>query len=382
MASSKRVKADHPGVFYRMSKRIGGDGEERVYYIVFKKNGKFIEEKVGRQYADRMTSAKANNIRSDRIEGRRLSRKELRAEAEASKRSEAMRPTVGRLWDLYQQAAFDRKGLNTDRLRYEKHIAPVFANCSPDEITTLDVDKLRSKLLKAGRSPQTTKHVLALLKRVIRFGIKKSLCSAPDPSKLHFEMPKVDNKKTETLTQEQLRKYHEAMDKELDQDAVAFLRLALATGMRKGALMSLRWEDIDFDTGFILLRGEAAKKGASERIPLSGIARSILQTISRKDSPYVFPGRNGGQRKDFRKIAERVKKNAGLPPDFRPIHGLRHAFASFIASTGDVDLYTLQKLLTHGSPQMTQRYAHLADEALQRATKVVDTVIGRSQSES
>lgn len=41
-----------------------------------------------------------------------------------------------------------------------------------------------------------------------------------------------------------------------------------------------------------------------------------------------------------------------------------------MASSGAVDLYTLQKLLTHGSAQMTQRYAHLADEALQRAAAV------------
>ena len=41
-----------------------------------------------------------------------------------------------------------------------------------------------------------------------------------------------------------------------------------------------------------------------------------------------------------------------------------------LASSGEVDLYTLQKLLTHNSPEMTQRYAHLADEALHRAFSV------------
>lgn len=69
-----------------------------------------------------------------------------------------------------------------------------------------------------------------------------------------------------------------------------------------------------------------------------------------------------------------MKREAGLPGDFRPLHGLRHAFASFLASSGKVDLYTLQKLLTHNSPQMTQRYAHLADEALQRAASVADSI--------
>ena len=47
-----------------------------------------------------------------------------------------------------------------------------------------------------------------------------------------------------------------------------------------------------------------------------------------------------------------------MPSDFRPFHGLRHSFASMPASSGQVDMYTLQKLLTHKSPLMTQRNAH------------------------
>ena len=95
-----------------------------------------------------------------------------------------------------------------------------------------------------------------------------------------------------------------------------------------------------------------------------------MEKIERTGSPYVFPGRNGDQRADYKRISKRVKDRAGLPKDFRPLHGLRHTFASWMASTGAVDLYTLQKLLTHGSAQMTQRYAHLADEALLRAAAV------------
>ncbi len=56
------------------------------------------------------------------------------------------------------------------------------------------------------------------------------------------------------------------------------------------------------------------------------------------------------------------------------MHGLRHTFASALASSGRVDLYTLQKLLTHSSPYMTQRYSHLADEALLRAASVMGDI--------
>ena len=138
--------------------------------------------------------------------------------------------------------------------------------------------------------------------------------------------------------------------------------------------MGLRWDDLDFVRGFITLRGEIAKKGKTEVIPMTKAAREILEHITRSESPYVFPGRDGGPRHEFRRIAQRVKRKAGLPEDFRPLHGLRHAYASFLASSGQVDLYTLQRLLTHSSPQMTQRYAHLADETLQRAASISDNL--------
>ena len=56
------------------------------------------------------------------------------------------------------------------------------------------------------------------------------------------------------------------------------------------------------------------------------------------------------------------------------MHGLRHVFASRLASSGKVDLYRIQKLLTHKSPQMTQRYAHLSNEVLREASEVMDNI--------
>jgi integrase len=176
------------------------------------------------------------------------------------------------------------------------------------------------------------------------------------------------------MTIEQYAKFIKALDEEKDQDTVTFIRLALYTGMRKGALMALRWEDIDLDSRFITLRGESAKSGKTEKIPIADMVYSLLTSLKKTESPFVFPGRSGGQRKDFKRIAERVRDKAGLPKDFRPLHGLRHVFASRMASSGKLDLFTLQKLLTHNSPEMTQRYAHLADEALRRAAKVTDDV--------
>jgi integrase len=153
------------------------------------------------------------------------------------------------------------------------------------------------------------------------------------------------------------------------------MKMAYFTGMRRGELFKLQWQDVDFEPGFIYLRDP--KCGQDQKIPLNLLARELLQSHPRSDSPYVFPGRQGKQRVDINKQVNHIKQKAGLPKDFRPLHGLRHVYASMLASSGQVDLYTLQKLLTHKNPAMTQRYAHLSDEALKRASSVAGELISQ-----
>ena len=371
MAGSKREATKYPGVFYREVKRITGNGTEKVFYIVFKKDGKVFEEKVGRQYADDMSAAKASSIRAERIEGKRASRKEIRKAAEAAKEAAKNKVTIGKIWEEYQIIRATKKSLITDKYNFKNHLLE-FADKTPDEIFTIDIQRFRSRLEHEGLKPASIKHYIVLLRMLINWGIKQGMCPMPDPSKLHFDFPKIDNEKTEMLTEEQISAYFTALDKEKDQNLASLFRLALVTGMRKSALLNLQWNDCDFTNRIIILRGEVAKKGKTERIPMNDAAFTILQHIEKTDNPYIFPGKNGGPRKELRRMAQRVKREAGLPEDFRPLHGLRHAFASHLISTGKVSLYELQKLLTHSSTKMTQRYAHLADEALRKASEIAD----------
>jgi len=362
----KRHKTRYPGVFYREVGRLGGPGNEKVYYIVFKKGGKVHEEKVGRQLADDMTAARAARIRGERIEGKRLSRKEVR-EAQA-----VTKWTVDRLWQEYSAQKHYIKGLKVDRGRYENYLKRGLGHKEPLSIAQLDIDRLRIGLAKT-RKPQTVKHVLALLNRIINFGAKKGLC--PGLS-FKIELPKVQNKKTEDLTPEQLTRLLEAVEQDPNIQAANLMKMALFTGMRRGELFKLKWEDLDFDRGFIHIRNP--KGGQDHKIPLNPAVHQLLLAHPRTDSLFVFPGRQGKQRTDINKQVSRIKAAAGLPKDFRALHGLRHTYASMLASSGQVDLYTLQKLLTHQSPAMTQRYAHLRDQALRRASNLAGDLISQA----
>jgi integrase len=362
MPKQDRIKTKYPGVYCIVK------GNEKVFYIYYRRNGKQIEEKAGRQYADDMTAAKAAGIRADRSKGKELSNNARREKTKAAKLAEAGKMTLARLWEEYKSSKPDSKSINTDRGNFENHLKPDFGNREPHNIVRLDVDRLRIKLLKTLK-PQTVKHVLGLLKRIVHYGVARQLCQ-----NLNFELEpvKVDNQKTEDLNPEQLKRLLTEIDNSTDIEAANIMRLALYTGMRRGEMFKLKWNDIDFQRGFIAIKNP--KGGVSQKIPLNEQARQVLENHPRT-SEYVFVRPDGEPFTDIRRRVNPIKQAAGIPDDFRALHGLRHTYASMLASSGKVDLYTLQKLLTHKSPVMTQRYAHLRDEALKNASTLAGQII-------
>ena len=140
----------------------------------------------------------------------------------------------------------------------------------PQAITQMHVHRLRLNLSKT-LAPQTVKHLLRLLARIINFGVNKGLCPGLG---FKIEMPKVNNLVTEDLSPEQLSDLLTAIDQEPDPQAANFLRMILYTGLSRGELFKLQWQDVDFDRGFINLRGP--KGGTDAKIPLNPAARELL----------------------------------------------------------------------------------------------------------
>jgi integrase len=378
---AKRHKTRYPGIFFRNAKRIGSKvGIERIYYIVYKKDRKTFEEKAGRQYTDDMTAARASYIRTELIEGKRLTRKAKRQqeldlkEAEEAAAEEAALKEVGnwtiqKLFDAYMHGRAPGKSLTTDKGRYDKYLKIPFSDTEPKNILALDVDRLRIKLLKE-KSSQTVLHILNLLTWIINFGINNGLCSGLP---FHIKKPTVHNIVTEDLSSEQIKNLLTAIDSDLHPQAGPIMKLALFSGMRRSEMLKLRWKHVDFDRGFINIVDP--KGGPDQVIPLNDAARDLLEKHPHTKSPFVFPGRGGKQLVNISKPVNKIKKKAGLPAKFRPLHGLRHVFASMLASSGQVDMYVLQKLLTHKGQAMTMRYAHLRDETLKKASNLAGNII-------
>jgi len=335
MPAKKRIKTKYPGVYYIESTAVGSNKTEKIYYIVFRKNGGLIEEKAGRQFQDDMTPARAAGLRSQKIEGTVPTNKEKREAKEAAKNALEKKWTIDRLFTEYKKSRKKNKALKIDEGRYENYLKAPFGKKEPKDITPLDVDRLRIRLLKK-KSPQTVKHILNLFTWIVNFGVKKNLSQGLT---FHVQKPQVNNEKTEDLTPDQLTKLLRAIEKDSNTMAANMMKMALYTGMRRGEMFKLKWNDINFERAFISIRDP--KGGPDQKIPLNDAARELLNSHPRSRSQFVFPGRGGRQRTDIKHQVNRIKDDAGLPKNFRALHGLRHVYASMLASSGEVGMYTL-----------------------------------------
>jgi len=145
--------------------------------------------------------------------------------------------------------------------------------------------------------------------------------------------------------------------------AVAALRLLLLTGCREGEILTLRWDAVDLERGFLRL---ADTKTGKDVRPLGAAAAELLTRLPRlQGSPYVFPGaRPTTPLQDLKRLWYAVRHAAGLP-ELR-LHDLRHSYASVSAAGGDSLLVT-RALLGHRNIATTQRYAHLSDDPVKAA---------------
>lgn len=411
----------YSGVYHVMSPASTPGKQEKVYYISYYQHGKRIFEKVGRhgevmeipgEEPIRISASTANAIRADRERGKKPSNKDRRDQDAAKVKAEAGRWTFDKLWTQWKTVNATKKGIVNDDNRYKTHLQGPFGNKEPKDIVPLDVTRLESKLLKdparrpgrkfdpdakrrsdyaqatiqvlaeksaakAGKGRPyaigTVVSILSLFRRIASFGVKKQLCQG-----LSFtvEIPTGAKQKTENMTDEQLTAYIKACREWPNPQAGNFQLLQIYTGLRRGEVRKLRWDDIDLQTGFITLRDP--KGGEDTRVPLSSEAKEMLEAHPKSSSStYVFVGEKGGQRgiHQIENTSRAIRDAAGLPADFRPNHGLRHTYASHLANSGEVDLYLLQRLLTHKDPKTTQRYAHLRDEVLKRGADVMGRIV-------
>ena len=165
--------------------------------------------------------------------------------------------------------------------------------------------------------------------------------------------------------------------------------IELATGLRRGELLGLKWEDLDWEQCTLRVQRQVSRingevveaplktKNSYRTISLGEDAVGILKKQKKKcgDSEYVFPSPTGGpiSPDSVIQMLHRVLKRAGLPKV--RFHDLRHTFATVALQNG-VDIKTVSGMLGHYSAGFTlDTYAHVTTQAQREAAKTMGSVL-------
>ena len=137
--------------------------------------------------------------------------------------------------------------------------------------------------------------------------------------------------------------------------------LSLNTGLRRGELFHMTWQDVDMERRQLTIRGKISKSGRVRYIPLNVEAFETLRQWKRQTPAegVVFPNSNGRPFDNVQSAWEKLLIAADIKK-FR-WHDIRHHFASRLVMAG-VGLNTVRQLLGHSDIKMTLRYAHLSQQ--------------------
>ena len=308
--------------------------------------------------------------------------------------------TVGQWLDEWFEAYAKVKVRPSSHQAYkgyiENHIKPNIGDIPIEKLTALTLQKFYKKLLTEGRveRKESEKQLKGLSAKTVR-NINQVISSAMDMAVKHrlilsnptdgCELPKVEHKEMRTIHAEQLS----AFLREAKASGVYELYyLDLATGLRRGELLGLKWEDVDLDRGVIHVCRQVYRiDGVVKEVPLKtkhsyrniSISRDAVELPREMEkrgvSEYVFPSPSGGpiSPDSVGHMLHRVLKRAGLPTV--RFHDLRHTFATLALQNG-VDVKTVSGMLGHFSAGFTlDTYAHVTTAAQKEAANTMGSVL-------
>ena len=230
----------------------------------------------------------------------------------------------------------------------KNHIKPQIGSIPLAELTSLDLQRFYKHLLEGGRvdrieakkkpkglAPKTVRNIHQMIASAYNLAMEQKLVNK-NPTQ-GCALPKVEHKEMKTLTADQLS----AFFREAKETGVYELYcLDLATGLRRGELLGLKWADVDFDHSVLKIQRAISRqngrveeaplktKNAYRTLPLSADAIDVLKMQKSKvgGSEWVFPSPTGGPMSpdSVLHMLQRVLKRAGLPRI--RFHDLRHPY--------------------------------------------------------
>lgn len=268
----------------------------------------------------------------------------------------------------------NRKSYKTD-LAMLKPMVERFGRKRLSQISPFEIEQYKSERRKVvtngrARAVSTVNKELKLLSKIFRMAKVKNPCA---------EVPKLKGEVKRTrylLPEEEERLIAVLKDRRSHLwDAVV---LDLQTGLRRGELLSLRPEDVDFERG--LIQVTQTKTGKLLKLPMNATARELLFELVKRaraaGQEYLFTNPQTGTRyKSLKKAFRSAVREAGIE-DFR-FHDLRHTFGTRAVDSG-APITGVRDALGHASLETTNRYAHGTEGGMRRAVEAQEQFLEKS----
>lgn len=296
-----------------------------------------------------------------------------------SRDREKTSPTLANFAEEYLKYAKQHKrSWKDDESKLRLHIIPRFGRKRLCDLTRRDVELFIGEV-RQSHKPSTANRFLCVISTIYRRAMAweqtdRNPCTG-------IQRFRENNQRQRFLSPEEIGRMLVAMESDPNKVAVAALRFLLLTGVRRQEALKARWEHVDLERRVLFL--PHTKAGRARYVQLNQAAVEILTEIGTRElSTWVFPSSKDASKplNDPRRTLWRALATAGITDHVR-VHDLRHTFASLAVNSGQ-SLFAVQGLLSHSSPNMTQRYAHLASATLRDASQAVADVVTRAHADA
>ena len=278
----------------------------------------------------------------------------------------------------------------------DHHVAPNIGKIPLEKLSTMDLQKLYRKLMNKGRverieaehqpkglSAKTVRNINQVISSAMDFAVAQKII--PENPCKAVALPRIEHKEMQTIPAEQLQAF---LQEAKATGVYEMYYIELATGLRRGELLGLKWSDIDWKNGIIKVRRQIARvdgkivesplktKNSYRTVSISPQAIEVLkQQKAKTNDSYVFPSPSGGpiSPDSVNNMLKRVLERAGIPKV--RFHDLRHTFATIALQNG-VDIKTVSGMLGHFSAGFTlDTYAHVTTLAQKEAAHTMGQVL-------
>lgn len=243
-------------------------------------------------------------------------------------------------------------------------LLPSIGSLPANSFTPAAIQKIFDELRAGGRKGPTVNRYRSLLSSIFKHGVQNGKV-ASNPVR-DVKRYKESGHRVRWMKLDEETKLRAALPADRP-DLQAELDLAVNTGMRRGELFNVRWNDVDRQNKLLYCDG---KTGRSE-VLLNGKALEALDELEKRSRGCVGIIREStcDGKRDWRRWFEDAVKAAGIQERLC-YHDLRHTYASRLVMAG-VDIRTVCKLMRHGSIGMTMRYAHLSPDHTRAAAEKI-----------